>query len=601
MDRGFLNEHLQEIAVRFFEKKQLNSEEYHISISKKGNLMVTNLKSKEVFVFQVLVTPNGSYSFKNIGGNTITGSKKSTKKAAKKALLDEENQMFRQHIPEMSDIAQKIFSYYWSFISSNAEVTKLTTNKNFCSVTVKFAYEDITISTNSQKYRDASFTQKECLNRFLELYEAELINYAKNNIPCGIIKRLKNSLSGKMFSEKAFGTRAEKLRLVIENYSREDRLFVMGKKTITKLTTLCNKIFRNELKIKYDPDKKLFIVSSGFSSVTITPDVYAVSKIQNNTAEINKIKKALEDIAPKLEYFSFVLGYVRKIKELDCEFPPCDKNFNGICFEDASVKFLYTCNAFSIQFSIPHLPFSEEKNITEIKKEARVSLEKILKEIKKKMEEIKEKRGKTCRENKKLYQSYAAQTIYDFLKEEESLCSVSRIADYLVSGTTNGYPVSSKSRKYKESLSNYPKTEVKEFVTEMYKDGLLVSYSRKGTYGSFDVYTVNKYNWDYPLYFNQDTRNQKEVMRDLRDGVILSPCDSLLVLETMREGKIKDRDLLCAFTLFKNHEFVLNNKEKIEEAFLNLPENIKLYIPFVIDDYKKTSVERKILRNIERK
>ena len=90
-------------------------------------------------------------------------------------------------------------------------------------------------------------------------------------------------------------------------------------------------------------------------------------------------------------------------------------------------------------------------------------------------------------------------------------------------------------------------------------------------------------------------------MRDLRDGVILSPCDSLLVLETMREGKIKDRDLLCAFTLFKNHEFVLNNKEKIEEAFLNLPENIKLYIPFVIDDYKKTSVERKILRNIERK
>ena len=119
---------------------------------------------------------------------------------------------------------------------------------------------------------------------------------------------------------------------------------------------------------------------------------------------------------------------------------------------------------------------------------------------------------------------------------------------------------------------------------------LLDSREIKGTYCYYDAYFPNKTSEQYNLYFNHCSRTKTEIKKALKEGKSVSLSESLLMLEEMKEGKVKEKDMACLFNLLKNYEFA-SKEDRENKANYKYPHN---YGGYVEQQYLPDSIKDKV-------
>lgn len=197
-----------------------------------------------------------------------------------------------------------------------------------------------------------------------------------------------------------------------------------------------------------------------------------------------------------------------------------------------------------------------------------------------------------------IFQSYAAQIICDFLKNQEDWKSFASILGHLKIGIKNLNDNEPNEDKYNGILSKYSRNDIKNFVRLLEENNFILSFEIETNCSYFDAYYYNENNQTYDLYFNDFVRNDEDIITALKNNEKVFPKEAERILHLIENNKISEDDMIYTLQIFKLHEFVLLNEEKLGNIFSTTSKNVKSHIPVVIKTFPSRSIERKVLNKI---
>lgn len=598
MDKKYALKHEKEIKDAFWNKyPKINSDNYNITFSKKGKLIVVNKITRCQTIYTIGVRNSNEFLFHCNSDKSI-----SFDQDCEECIND-----IVSHIKLLNDVTIEIFNEQWPFINVHPEVKNCTINKDICIiVNVCTDEKGIIVPINAKSYIENLDHKEEQFKGFLNKYKKYIKNYTNKNIPNYSRKKLKKIPLQPDKIIELIKSSAKSFNTLLSTYKNNELIFVMGASKFNKVKKIYEEAYYDSITYEYNQKSNCFLIKSIIETYYVDANTYEIAKVVKNKEIINSIKEEIKEFSKALPYYIFVLDKIKeleadkynviKMKKDDIEKISEKAKQTGACYNDVCFYFSYLNCLIPVTFSIPHL--LERKDIAKMKKEANKAIKEMMRGVDKKIEEIKEKELNKCRRNRFLFQSFSAQMIYDFLAQESYSHSFSRIYDYLKSGKRDVY-INDNAGKYLGVLKNYKKEEIHDTLRSMVHAGLIYEGTAKGTYGSFDVYRIEKNNEKkYELYFNDCIRNKREIFESLMEEEWVSRKEAEWILEEMIKGNIKDKDMINVLNIFKNHDFVLYDNDKIKDAFNNISDNIKMYIPFIVDEYSKNGAEQKLLKSI---
>ena len=504
----------------------------------------------------------------------------------------EEESLFCSQIEKTKEVASKVYAERYPYAETPKNVV-FQYNQDICCITIVTEYEDYDISIKPHLFRVK--TPEESFVKFLTVFEATFADRIKNHIPTKVSMKLKRAMKAVPTDKDTFIQNATLLDSFQER-KKSHVLAVIGSSIWKNVADLNKTIKKESTTISFDTTQNLFVVTTFFYNFYFDTSFKFVRK-EERKEKVDTIRESFETAKAGVPYYSVLLSFFSEVEEKEgcavTEMP----DYTGICNGPTTVSFNYF-GKFTVPFDFPSISSFEGKTEKEIKKELNPLLKEKVKEIKKEMKENEKRELERKREDKYLFQSFAAKTIYDFLLGEKTSFSESTLVSYLTSGKENGYSITKEGKKYSKKLSEYKKDYLKTLIYKMSTAGLLKSTYKSGTYCDYEAYSADTKSGQHDFYFNSYTRTKTEIKKDLKEGKSVSLSESLLMLKEMKEGKVKEKDMACLFNLLRNYEFVLNYQKEIKEAFACLPPNVLLYIPFIIDEFEPRSLEKKILNEM---
>ena len=492
--------------------------------------------------------------------------------------------------------ACELVSRCWAFTEGKVEVSNYSFRTTRFSAQIRWGRSYESVSINRNDYRDEALTPEQNVNRLAELFMHRVEALVNNALPQKVIDSIAKAVKRQKVPEVNFGATVKKLLFIQSSYSGQETLFALGASDKKDISSLRRQTNGTLLSYKYDPALKLFVANSKIYTYYLSPDNYTVEKVEINKSAIEKIRTSAEVYKKKLPYYELALSFIGDIKKSGCVIKGLDYSgeSEGIFYSNTNINLSYNDHAFTVNVSVPHFPYTDGEDH---KAEIKTDFKSVLKTISDKKAAIDNELDEYRRSNLDIYQSFAAQTICDFINAEPSSCSITRIIDVLTKKSCND--CSAKNKKYVGILNGYSKEYVRSVVDKLEHAGLIRSYVKHGAYTNYTAYKPNPHCNEYKFYFNNKVRAQKDIINDLKSGIGVPRHEACLVLGLIKEGKIKEKDFVYVFNIFKNHDFVIRHQEDITEAFSEIPQNIKLYIPFVVDEYPRASAERKVLKSIQ--
>lgn len=574
----------QIVAAFFKQNPQLNIPDIHASVSSDSLLNLNYIPDNIVVSYSICFSEDKGHCF-------------SLQKRFNDAFsVIEDAIAFEKHKDDVSQKACELVSRNWPFADGRVEVCNFSFKTTKFSAQIHWGKNHENISINRKDYRDDALSPEQNANHLAELFVRRVEVLVDNALPQRVIDSISRAVKKQNAPAVNFGATVKKLLSMQLPYSGHEILFAIGSSDKGSINSIRRQTNSTQLNYEYDSKNKLFVANTKIYTYYITPESYTVTNIEINKDTVNKIKASAEVHKKSIPYYSLAFSFIDSIKETGCNIRNIsyDSDNEGVYYSDAVIELSYNRHSFSVNVSIPHLPYENEK---ECKAKVKSTFKSILKSVSNKVLEIDNELDGYRRNNLDLYQSYAAQTIYDFVNTETSSCSITRITDLLTKKNYNGY-CSPKSKKYIGILHEYSKDYIKSVVDKLEAADLLRSFLKRGDYTDYYAYKTNQHCKEYKLYFNNKVRPKKDIINDLKSGIGVPRYEACFILNLIKEGKIKEKDFIYIFNIFKNHDFVIQNQKDIIDAFSGVSQNVKLYIPFVVDEYPRASIERKVLKNI---
>ena len=593
LSKAKAKEQAKQIKKCFSKTNQyIDSRDYELCITKNGNLAQKHIPTNTSDIYEIYENFHNVYVFKQITQGILsqTGIDLNTE-------LQETSETLLNAI-------KGVFAIWRPYVSSEPKITRLGLNKNICYAEIRLGVEWFDIETSLKEYKSVSEDSRERQTWFIEQC-IQKVEHSMNNVPNDVMNKLRNKVFLDKDVDSVYGAKAKTIHKFISAYPANLRALVAGKSQSAKITSIHNKIYSNDITASFDPANKCFVIRYGPYVYQVDSYTYQTISGKKDIDLIRSIKKDMQKICEALSYYQYVLSCITKINDFDCKIltgaatstvnVPEQYKLDGVCYNDVLLPIAYQEKIITAKVSIPHLQ-KAENDVAQLKKDAKPILSAILADIKFQIKSIDNQIKEQCRSDNLLYQSFAAKTIYDFLSSETHPHSMSRICDYLNQGKENEYINRDNDKKYKGILQHYKKDYLKSIILHMRVAGLLEAVTVKGTYGKFDTFRINPNNSYYRFYFDDYVRKETEIMKDLKEGNVVSAKDAEAILKKLTENKIANKNTVYVLNILKNHEFVINHHSEIEVAFACLPESTKLYIPFIIDEFKKGSIEQKLLK-----
>ena len=497
----------------------------------------------------------------------------------------------KKRISEIQDYSNEIFRKYRPWVIDLIEIYADNPKRSF-KLLLNSKYEDVELVIEIKTIY--ALDPNVCFTNLLGVIKNQIKEKVKNYIPPSVTRKIKSRAKKILADKDDYTVNLDLFEEMVQDASPY-KITVIGDKQWENIVDLHKKMKNKASSVTYDSDSNAFVFTNGFYTVTFASD-FTFKEVKEVKVFGVGPKKQIEQAFSYFAYFATLRPLFEKLEEMECYAKNtivCD----GISNKSVKITF-YHFKSFSVLFDFPSISSFEGKTVKEIKQELKPLVKEKEKEIKAAMKIAEKEALEEKRKNSLLFQSHAAQTIFDFLAGEPVSFSESGLVNYLVSGTRGEYPITENGEKFAGVLKQYKKEYIKSLIKPMVNAKILMKEMKKGNYCDYDAYFADETSKQDKVYFNSYTRTKTEIKKELKAGKSVSLSESLLMLEEMKEGKVKEKDMACLFNLLRNYEFVLNYQKEIKEAFASLPPNVLLYIPFIIDEFEPRSLEKKILNEM---
>lgn len=495
---------------------------------------------------------------------------------------------------------------YWFMrtITVSSNINRIDNKSCYISLKLEDLNLNLTIPLNDFHSNDVDL--EVVYQHFILSLKEQLLESIKYNIPNQIKQALSHKIKRPIDVFKSEGVNIKEIDCFLSNNKKNTLTFFVGSSKIDEMKKLISTYQNSDVSYEYAPESKLYIVKTITSEYHFSAKTLDIVYQKNNKEFLKDYKNGLQNILKVIPYYNFVMSsfekYGIKISKItSCEIPENIKNKTnlrktGLCYNDVYFGYKYGDKVIPCTLSIPHL--KKRKDYAKMKKEAERAIKLLAKDLDSQICELFSQQIEKCKKETLIYQSYCAQTIFDFLSKETYPHSLSKISDYLIKGSDDAYI--SDNGKYSKSLSNYKKEYLEDVLQALVRINFVRVSKRKGQYGSFNVYKSAPIPIDvYRCYFNNNIRKKNDIFVDLKAEKYIPRKEAEWVLNQLN-NKVKEKDTIFILNILQNHDFVVSNKDKIIEVFSGLSDNVKLYLSFLVESYAKNSIEQKILKSVSK-